>query len=145
MSDTLGIHRGVIPSGIRPRVRGDVLIVEDDELLATTLAAAIQDVGFQTRRAGSMAEARVQLAAWLPAVALVDLTLPDGFATDLIDELACKFERPVPVVVVSNFPLAQLVSARWNNLLVRKPFELDEVLETIESLVSRRGDVRQAR
>jgi DNA-binding response OmpR family regulator len=120
-----------VSSGTRRKILGDVLIVEDDAALANSMAGALEDEGFHVRRATTMAAAREKLREMQPAVAIVDLTLPDAFATDLVDELATRFDPPVPAVIVSTFPLANLIAARWQNELVRKPYDLDELLAAV--------------
>jgi two-component system nitrogen regulation response regulator NtrX len=127
-----------VSSGTRRRVKGDILIVEDDAVLANCMAEALQDEGYVTRRATTMAEAQEKLHQLRPAVAVVDLTLPDAFATDLIDELATRFEPAVPVVIVSTFPLANLVAARWGNQLVRKPYDVDDLLAAVHRAIEAR-------
>ncbi len=54
------------------------LIIEDDENFRRSLELLVQREGLVTRSAGSLAEARECLAAGMPDVFLVDLTLPDG-------------------------------------------------------------------
>jgi DNA-binding NtrC family response regulator len=54
------------------------LIIDDDENFRVGLEQLVQREGFATRSAGTLAEAREQLAAGTPDVFLVDLTLPDG-------------------------------------------------------------------
>jgi DNA-binding response OmpR family regulator len=103
---------------MRRRVRGDVLIVEDDAVIANCIAEALEDEGYETRRATTMAEAQEKMRELRPAVAVVDLT--------------------VPVVAVSTFPLANLVAARWGNQLVRKPYDVDELLAAVQRAVAQR-------
>jgi two-component system, NtrC family, response regulator AtoC len=54
------------------------LIIDDDENFRTSLDLLVQREGFATQTAGSLAEARLRLAAGTPDVVLVDLGLPDG-------------------------------------------------------------------
>mgnify|MGYP003390165868 CR=1 FL=1 len=54
------------------------LIIDDDESFRTSLDLLVQREGFATQTAGSLAEARLRLAAGTPDVVLVDLGLPDG-------------------------------------------------------------------
>jgi DNA-binding NtrC family response regulator len=67
------------------------LIIDDDENFRTSLDLLVQREGFATRTAGSLAEARQQLAGGTPDVFLLDLTLPDG------DGLAWVREEPAAV------------------------------------------------
>jgi DNA-binding NtrC family response regulator len=56
----------------------NALIIDDDTNFRTSLELLVQREGFVTSTAGSLAEARESLAAGVPDVFLVDLTLPDG-------------------------------------------------------------------
>jgi len=54
------------------------LIIDDDANFRTSLELLVQREGFVTRTAGSLAEARECVAAGMPDLFVVDLTLPDG-------------------------------------------------------------------
>lgn len=62
-----------------------VLVVEDAEVYALLLQRAFEDAGWQVDTASTVAEARARLAAQPYALLLVDLHLPDGDATAVLD------------------------------------------------------------
>jgi two-component system, NtrC family, response regulator AtoC len=62
------------------------LVVDDDTDSAETLALLIADEGFTVATAGTLREARRQIALQEPDVVLVDLVLPDGSGMDLVNE-----------------------------------------------------------
>jgi DNA-binding NtrC family response regulator len=64
-----------------------VLIVDDDTNSREALAALATQGGFTTAIAGSVAEARAQLARQRPDVVLMDVRLPDGGGIDLLEDL----------------------------------------------------------
>ncbi|MEP7069689.1 MAG: sigma-54 dependent transcriptional regulator, partial [Usitatibacter sp.] len=64
-----------------------VLIVDDDANSREALAALAQQEGFTTAAAASVAEARIQLVRQRPDVVMMDLRLPDGSGTDLLEDL----------------------------------------------------------
>ena len=69
------------------------LVVDDSPDAAETLVMLIEMEGFQAVAAGSLAEARQQLALQTPDLVLLDHQLPDGNGLELLDELAgSKFE-----------------------------------------------------
>ena len=61
------------------------LIVDDDASSVLLLSRLLENRGFTTRSAGSLAEARESLEPY-PDSCLVDLKLPDGDGTALLDE-----------------------------------------------------------
>jgi two-component system, NtrC family, nitrogen regulation response regulator NtrX len=106
-----------------------VLIVEDNTTLTSTLEALLDDEGYATRTARSIAGARDELVAARPDVVLLDLTLLDGFAEELLRELT---RDRIPTIVVSTFPHANVIAERYRVPLVRKPFELDALLAMMD-------------
>src|SRR5262249_29241131 len=78
-----------------PRVR--ILLVEDDNRVATALGAVLGRHGFHTIRVGGVAEALERLDNRVDVV-LVDLGLPDGDGFDLIYSI--RAARDVPIIVV---------------------------------------------
>ena len=62
------------------------LVVDDDSDAAETLAMLIADEGCSVACAGSLHDARRQLAMHRPDVVFLDLHLPDGSGFKLFDE-----------------------------------------------------------
>ena len=77
------------------------LILDDDPESQEALAALVALEGFQTLRAGTLAEARSRLASDLIDVALVDLTLPDGSGFDIVRDLQDHSSAEIVVVTGS--------------------------------------------
>jgi len=70
------------------------LVVDDDADAAEMMAALISAERFSVAVAGSLAEARRQIALRTPDVVLLDILLPDGSGVELIEEVkaACNAE-----------------------------------------------------
>jgi CheY-like chemotaxis protein len=71
----------------------DILIVDDEPEIASTLREFLAGVGYRADVSGSIAAARRALGAQTFAMVLVDLTLPDGNGLDLMLEAR---ESPMP-------------------------------------------------
>lgn len=112
-----------------------VLLLEDDEVLCDAIRGALEDAGYEPVVCSALAEARAAIKRVRPAVAVVDLSLPGEFGADLLEELAQDENAPA-AVVCSAFSLAELIAARYRIPCVRKPFELDALLATIEQAVA---------
>ncbi len=106
------------------------LIVEDDAILAQSMAELLEDEGYATAITPTLGEARKALGHCDPHVLILDLTLPDAFGGDLLHELA-ENENAPPTVLVTTFPLARMLAARHEVELVMKPFLLDDLLDGI--------------
>lgn len=114
-------------SGTRRRV-GTALIVEDNNTLSSTLEGLLDDEGYLTHAARTMVAAR-DLLSPRPDVVVLDLTLADGFAEELLIELIAA---NLPTVIVSTSPLAHVIADKHGVELVRKPFELGNLLDALE-------------
>jgi two-component system response regulator AtoC len=66
-----------------------MLIIEDEELLGSELQAHYRDDGWEVDRARTLAEARERLVARSiqPHVVISDMSLPDGNALDLLEDI----------------------------------------------------------
>jgi CheY-like chemotaxis protein len=84
-------------------VRGHVLIVEDSALVASAMRILLEDAGHSVTEAGSVAAAveAVALAARVPDVALLDLTLPDGDGLAVLHRLREIGREPRVAVAVT--------------------------------------------
>ena len=69
------------------REKPRALIVDDDVSFQSGLAEVVSREGFAPLMAGSLADARHELAQGLPEAVLIDLHLPDGSGMDLLEEL----------------------------------------------------------
>lgn len=119
-----------------------VLLVEDDRQLRQTLQSALQTQGYDVTSSGSLVDAKAVLSHHPQPVDLVilDLGLPDGDGSNLLDWIRQK--RIIPVVVIS----AHHEEARKVNLLdagaddyLVKPFNIQELLARMRVSLRHRG------
>ena len=103
----------------------DAVLVDDDPSQLRGLAALVEQEGFRTRTAASIAEARALLAERTPDVVLADLVLPDGRGLDLLDAIAhahLELVAAVPDTLIARKmgrAAAEAVSARAQQVLAR--------------------------
>lgn len=109
-----------------------ILVVDDADLVRTTLLALLRRVGHEVRLASSVAEARRGMVGWIPDVVVLDHRLPDGdgiaFARELRDhpELAA-----LRIVVMSGDPLPD-VATSVPDIFLLKPAGARDVLAAVE-------------
>ena len=120
----------------RPRT---VLVVDDDESVRVALRAFLEKVGYQVREAWSGRSALAQLtSARLPEIVLTDLKMSDGSGYWFLEELERDFPRLVPRTVIvtgdADHQAADDLSQRTGCPLVRKPFELPQLLEILDQV-----------
>ena len=69
------------------------LLVDDDADAAETMAMLIANEGFTVATAGSLRDARRQMALQEPDIVLLDLMLPDGSGMELFNDVKAAAQR----------------------------------------------------
>ena len=117
-----------------------VFIVEDDEAIGALLVQVIeQETSYQAMLASDGFQALKMLQTVKPDVLILDYGLPDMNGFEFYDTIhAVKALNHLPVLLVSaqTARIQKEVETRQLPLL-QKPFELTNLLEEIERLVSR--------
>lgn len=112
-----------------------LLIVEDDELIGSSLSRALDASGYEAHLAADLGTARRWLAANNPQLVLLDLSLPDGDGLDLCVEL--RRSHPTTPVVMLTSRTSELDVVNGLNVgavdYVAKPFRLAELLARVAS------------
>jgi two-component system catabolic regulation response regulator CreB len=78
----------------------EILLLEDDPAIAQTVVFALQREGFAMTHCSWLQEARSRLARAEPALAILDVGLPDGNGLDLCRELRAAGSR-LPLLMLS--------------------------------------------
>ena len=113
-----------------------VLVVDDEPAIRLLCRVNLEIGGYIVREAGTLAEAREQLAAGGVDVALLDVHIGTERSESLLRELN---ERKIPVAIVSgSADLSQLENAGADAVL-GKPFTLDDLESTVAKLAAKRG------
>jgi CheY-like chemotaxis protein len=109
-----------------------VLVVEDDVLLRCALVALLRRFGYEAAAAGSVAEGLGQLDG--QAFAILDLNLPDGVGTTILQRIRAE-GRPIRVAVATGTTddglLTEVLSLR-PDLILRKPFDVAALLKWLD-------------
>ena len=106
----------------------DILVVEDESLQRKQIAAHLESLGAEVTGAGTLQAARQALAEFGFDFALLDVNLPDGRGTALLEEK--KFSRHTGVIVMTaDGGVAGAVEAVRLGALdyLVKPFEIAEL------------------
>jgi len=116
--------------------------VEDDVSLQGSLRGFLEDHGFRTQTASSIAEGRSVLRAQKPAICLLDLNLPDGSGVDLL-RLIEREGLGVRVIVMSALPVQRLREQFGPAVLaalMTKPVSPQHLLDWVDRIVREGGN-----
>lgn len=116
-----------------------VLIVEDNEPLATSMAKSLSAQGMCAETTNTIAEASELLSYTAYDVVLLDLNLPDGDGLDVLRDLrARKDTTPVIAVTARDAPAQRAGGLDLGaDDYVVKPFDLDELAARIRAVARR--------
>jgi DNA-directed RNA polymerase specialized sigma24 family protein len=109
---------------IGQQVATDVLIIEDEPLIAIDLESLVQGLGHRvTTIARTHSEAVLAVGVQRPGLVLADIQLADGSSgLDAVNDILTKFD--VPVIFITAFPERLLTGNRPEpTFLIGKPFE----------------------
>jgi DNA-binding response OmpR family regulator len=123
-----------------------VLIVDDEVLLARTLANALRDAGWEAVTAVSAETAAVQLFPHHRYdVVVLDHRLPGESGVSLLERMRAEHD-PTPAILMTAYETASMRSRALELSVAgifRKPFDLGEMLERLEQIAAG-NDVRAA-
>ena len=115
-----------------PQMCSRILIVEDEALVAQSLADLVTEAGFLLLGpVTTAAEAVKVLERCRPHAVILDFVLRDGIATSVANELA---SRGIPFSVYSGLPpvsLPELARVRWHE----KPGSGEELITSLAELI----------
>ncbi|TCK04983.1 sigma-54-dependent transcriptional regulator [Marinobacterium mangrovicola] len=119
-----------------------ILIVEDESIIRSALKRLLEKNDYNVSDAASVAEATEQFQLSDFDLIISDLRLPGASGTDLIE-----LSRPVPVLIMTSYAsLRSAVDAMKLGAVdyIAKPFDHDEMLATVRSVLERTGNAVDA-
>jgi two-component system, OmpR family, response regulator RegX3 len=121
--------------------RRTILMVEDETSITEPLAEALDREGFDTRVAGTVADAIEQATAELPDLVLLDVMLPDGSGYDVARTLRETSKVPIIMLTARGEETDRIVGLELGaDDYIVKPFSAREVAARIRAVLRRAGD-----
>ncbi len=119
--------------------KGRIFLVDDDELIVSTLSRALRNIGYDVA-AATKAEGIVgKIKSWSPVVVLLDIRLAGRSGIDVLKEII-RDELPAQVVMLTADGTAETaVNAMKLGAAdyITKPFDLDEVIIVLENIIEK--------
>lgn len=115
-----------------------VLVVDDDELLAKTIQAVLEDNGYNTHVVFSGEEAEQFLLEKKPALITLDIQMPGISGIDILERFnGTQILAGVKIILLSGMPADQLMigvvgGADW---VLEKPVDLEALVSKANELL----------
>ena len=131
---------------IAAQVATDVLIIEDEPMIAMDLESIVEGLGHRvTATARTHAEALKAVNTEKPGLVLADIQLADGSSgLDAVNEMLASFQ--VPVIFITAYPDRLLTGERPEPaFLITKPYQPDTVKAIVSQALffERRASLRE--
>ena len=113
-----------------------IMMVEDDADITRLNRKWLEEAGYNTLNAETLAEARDILRSELPDVIILDVQLPDGSGVDFFPELRRVCAAPVLFLTAKDKPedrLAGLVTG--GNDYITKPYDIAELCMRVNNFI----------
>lgn len=118
----------------------DILIVEDDSVIAQGLAYALEGEGWQTALAATGAAARQMIRERTFDLILLDVTLPDDTGFDLCKLIKSKSDIPIIFLTACDDEVNVVMGLDMGaDDYVTKPFRIRELISRIKTVLRRAG------
>ena len=122
-----------------------ILVVDDDKSIRKTLAAILEDEGYDVDTAENAREAIEKTNNGFYNLALVDIRLPDMEGTKLIASMKDTTPKMVKIIVTGYPSLQNAVEAVNNNAdaYVFKPVNAENLLKTIKEHLEKQKESKK--
>jgi two-component system response regulator AtoC len=114
-----------------------ILIVDDEDNARLNISKFLINLGYETREAASLKEARQHINNGDADIILLDVQLPDGYGPNLLEETSGFQVRP-PIILITGYgDIEMAVDAMKNGAhdFLTKPIQLTQVEKSIERAV----------
>lgn len=122
-----------------------IFLVEDDDAIASAVAAHISSWGWEARRAGDLTRVLEEFAAYAPHLVLLDIGLPYRNGYHWCSEI--RRLSQVPVVFLSsasdNMNIVMAMNMGGDDFIA-KPFDLEVLAAKVQALLRRTYDFGSA-
>ncbi len=106
-----------------------ILIVDDEDIIRDSLSNFLSDKGYIIKTADTLVRAKTELESESFDLILLDLKLPDGLGTDLLDFLSKEKKKPLVIMMTAYGTIGDAVKAIKKGAFdfIEKPFRTKDI------------------
>ena len=125
--------------------RARILVVDDDESIRKVLETILEDEGYVVDTAKNGREAIKKSKAKFYNLALIDIRLTDLDGTKLLTKIKDTLPKMRKIIITGYPSLQSAVEAvnRGANAYIIKPFDMDNVIETIRDQLKKQREEKR--
>jgi two-component system OmpR family response regulator len=118
-----------------------VLVVDDEPNITELVAMALRYEGFTVNTAASGRDALAKVAAWKPALLILDVMLPDIDGLEVLRRLGGNGRRPPVIFLTARDATEDKVHGLTlgGDDYVTKPFSVEELVARVRAVLRRHG------
>ncbi|CAO3440288.1 ATP-binding protein [Azospirillum endophyticum] len=116
------------------RAGGHLLVVEDDPIVALTVATALEDAGFTITRAATADEALPLLEAGGFDLLFSDVVMPGTMSGVDLARTARRLLPDLPVVLATGY--SEEVARATGVMVLPKPYRIDHLVQVLDTLLT---------
>ena len=122
-----------------------ILVVDDDENVAKTLSAILEEKGYSVETAKDGKEAIEKSSKRYYDLALIDIRLPDMEGTELLTSMKETVPKMVKIVVTGYPSLQNAVEAvnKGADAYIIKPVNLENLLDIVKTRLKRQQESKK--
>jgi DNA-binding response OmpR family regulator len=123
-----------------------VLVVEDEQSIASFVALYLKNAGYAVRTASTGAEALSQVASEQPALIVLDLMLPDIDGIEVCRRIRTRSDVPILMLTARDEDVDKIIGLEVGaDDYMTKPFNPRELVARVKSILRRAAPERKER
>ena len=141
----LTTRSGMLDEAMTHRSRQTVLVVEDEESIASFVALYLRNAGYGVETAATGADAMAKLESAKPSLVVLDLMLPDSDGIDVCRRMRKGSDVPILMLTARDEDVDKIIGLEVGaDDYMTKPFNPRELVARVKSML-RRGESRTPR
>jgi DNA-binding response OmpR family regulator len=117
----------------------NILVIEDNHAILDVITLILQSEAYKVAGLNRSADMMAHIDAFKPDLMILDIMLPDGDGRELLTQIRTNEKTTsIPVLMISAKYTAETIQHGEHkpNGFLAKPFDIDELLDKIEGILS---------